>query len=84
MCARSKRRSKLQPAVFPARGAAATPAWLSCKPAEWQAKRDACWDAVDDVLDVEKYLRRVRPSDDVAACVPPEALARRSKNKNLL
>ena len=64
VCARWKRRTKLQPATFPARGAAAAPAWLSFSFAEWQKQGDAWWVAVDDILDVEQYLQRHLHADD--------------------
>ena len=63
-CARWKRRTKLQPAVFPARGAAAAPSWLPFSPAEWQKHGDAWWVAVDAVLDVEQYLQRHFHADE--------------------
>ena len=80
VCARWKRRSRLREAVFPARGAAAAPAWLSFSAAEWQQRGVAWWDAVDDVLDVERYLQRHFRADDrqrdaEAAMVCAEAAA---------
>ena len=64
VCARWKRRTKLQPATFPARGAAAAPAWRSFSFAEWQKQGDAWWAAVDNILDVEQYLQRHFHADD--------------------
>ena len=82
VCARWKRRAKLQPAVFPARGAAAAPAWLSLSLAEWQKQGDAWWVAVDDVLDVEQYLRRhfhagdrLRDAEAAVVCAEEAATA---------
>jgi len=56
-CARQKRRCKLQQVTFPAPNEEQCPAWLPWSAEEWVAYRETWYEQVDDIFNIESYLR---------------------------
>ena len=57
VCAREKRECKLRRVTFPPRDAAAPPEWLPWAAAHWHTGREGWYDRVDDLLNIDSYLR---------------------------
>ncbi|MDA8582580.1 hypothetical protein N9L68_00075 [bacterium] len=57
-CARNKKRQrKVRWVLFPPRDAEQAPAWLPWAVARWQQDREAWFDQVDEILNIESYMR---------------------------
>ena len=74
-CCRLKRQSKLFRVRFPTATCDAAPAWLPWDDAGWQQHRCAWLQQVDDMLDIESYLRRFFQTSERLAMAQRELLA---------
>ena len=72
VCARQKRRCKLFPATFPPVAADVPPTWLPWSEDEWQLNREMWYHQVDEVLNVENYLRVFFMADQRLMCAEQE------------
>ena len=58
-CARQKRRCKLKPITFVRREADVCPSWMPWDVEMWKKRRSTWYEQLDDIFNVEKYLRRI-------------------------
>ena len=58
-CAREKRPIKLSEVVFPARDASDCPTWLPFTATDWEKHREAWYDRIDSLFNIEVYLDTV-------------------------
>ena len=63
-CAQSRSRKDLEKVVFPCRNAATPPAWLRWSDEQWQVRREAWYDQIHEVFDVEQALQKQFQDDE--------------------
>ena len=63
-CAREKRQCKLTRVSFPPRGEEQPPEWLGLSKEEWWLYGERWFDAVDSLLNIERYLNAIFLADD--------------------
>ena len=63
-CAREKRRCKLQQVQFPPADQDECPAWLPWSDEEWEVHRQAWWEKVDGILNIESYMLKFFKAED--------------------